>query len=671
MHLETLLRSFICFLLLSTSGILTAQVIPAPPMTDSLITCFPDTTGYNRITVGPVDRDYTDLQEALNAATLGTVIVLDAGHTFSGEYTLPYRGDENKWIILISSRMDLLSPEQQRIDPFQSTGDVMFPTQADAMPKIVSTTSLGVIPAIATASYASQYRLVGIEVTVDEAVTQNFGLINFGSASTDQNTLGIVPHDLILDRCYVHGHSVGDVRFMNYGIALNCKDCAVVDSYVSEIHSINLEAQAIICINGPGPFKIINNYLEAAGQGVLIGGGSPAIAGLVPSDIEVLQNHFFKPYSWWIASPMYAGKHWTIKNHFSMRSGRRALLEGNVMENCWADLPEGQSGFAIQLAVNTENGNAPQADIDDVMIRNNIIRRAGAGINLPGKDGTTGNTSDRIMVSNNLFEDINGPLYGDQDINGPNNGTLLKIGEPMDVIFDHNTLLQTGVITWAYDTTYGFQYTNNLSLSLVTSGGYQGVYGPGQTQGNATFAAYFPDVTDANMRFDNNVLIGGEESFYTDFSTNSQNFFPASTGDVGFVDYDNGDTDYHNYALRQDSPYAMQGSDGYDIGVNFDMLDSAFMAPRVCELPTSVRQVVRNHMIREIFPNPTSETLYLQLVEDHLTHYTIYDLHGRQVASGDQSGSLLKIDVSALRPGVFVIRVQSDSTHGFVTFVRM
>ncbi len=671
MRTEIHLRFLLLILLMTTSGVLLAQIIPAPPQTDSLITCFPDTTGYNRITVGPVDRDYTDLQDALNAASLGTVIVLDAGHTFSGEYTLPYRGDEEEWIILISSRMDLLSPEHQRIDPFQSTGDIMFPTQADAMPKIVSTTSLGVIPAVATAAYASQYRLVGIEVTVDESITQNFGLINFGSASTDQNTLGIVPHDMILDRCYVHGHSNGDVRFMNYGIALNCKDCAVVDSYFSELHSINLEAQAITCINGPGPFKIINNYLEAAGQGVLIGGGAPAIHDLVLADIEVRQNHFFKPYSWWIASPMYAGKHWTVKNHFEMRTGLRVLFDGNLLENCWADLPEGQSGYAIQLAVNTENGSAMQANVGDVMISNNIIRSAGAGITITGKDGAASNTSERIMVSNNLFEDIDGPFYGDQDINGSNDGTLLYIGEPMDVTFDHNTLLQTGVISWAYDTTYGFQYTNNLSLSSVTAGGYQGIYGPGQTQGNATFATYFPDVSDLNMTFNKNVLIGGEESFYTDFATNSLNYFPAGTGDVGFVDYPNGDSDYHNYALRSDSPYAMQGTDGLDIGVNFDALDSAFAAPRVCELPTSTRRVLRQELIKDVFPNPTSEMLYLQLSEDQPSHYTIYDMHGQKVLSGDQFGNQLQIDVSSLSSGVFVIGVQSLTSIGYTTFVRM
>ena len=354
-----------------------------------------------------------------------------------------------------------------------------------------------------------------------------------------------------------------------------------------------------------------------------------------------------------------------------MRSGRRVLLDGNVLENCWSDLPQGQSGYAIQLAVNTENGSVPQADIDDVMISNNIIRRAGAGINLPGKDGTTGNTSDRIMVSNNLFEEISGPLYGDQDINGPNNGTLLKIGEPKDVIIDHNTMLHTGVITWVYDTMSGFAFTNNLSQSNITAGGFQGIYGPGQTQGNATFSTYFPDVTDENMRFDKNVLIGGEESLYTDFATMSQNYFPAGTNQVGFKDYANGDADYHNYALRIDSPYAMQGTDGNDIGVNFDQLDSAFTAPRVCELPTSVRRVAVQNLIREVFPNPASNILYLHLVGDHFAQFSIYDMQGRQVQSGEQFGSLLKIDVSTLQPGVFILRMQSGDEQGYVTFVRL
>ena len=78
----------------------------------------------------------------------------------------------------------------------------------------------------------------------------------------------------------------------------NCSKLRIFESYVSEAHGIGQEAQAIGVYNGPGPFKITNNYLEGAGENVIFGGAHPSINGLIPSDIEFKRNHVFKPESW-------------------------------------------------------------------------------------------------------------------------------------------------------------------------------------------------------------------------------------------------------------------------------------------------------------------------------------------------------------------------------------
>ena len=81
---------------------------PALPNTSTVITCFPDTSGYKTITVGAVGRDYTDLQKAINTADLGTIIKLDAGATFNGGFVLPKKTIGSGWIVIMSSRMDVL-----------------------------------------------------------------------------------------------------------------------------------------------------------------------------------------------------------------------------------------------------------------------------------------------------------------------------------------------------------------------------------------------------------------------------------------------------------------------------------------------------------------------------------------------------------------------------------
>ena len=71
------------------------------------------------------------------------------------------------------------------------------------------------------------------------------------------------------------------------GIAMVVKNC-----YISDMKSTLQDSQAIGGWNGPGPFQIINNYLEASGENVLFGGAPPVIKGVVPSDILIKRNHF-------------------------------------------------------------------------------------------------------------------------------------------------------------------------------------------------------------------------------------------------------------------------------------------------------------------------------------------------------------------------------------------
>ena len=59
-----------------------------------------------------------------------------------------------------------------------------------------------------------------------------------------------------------------------------------------------MDTQAIGGWNGPGPYLIENNYLEAAGENVMFGGADPTIPNLVPSDITLRLNHLIKPRSW-------------------------------------------------------------------------------------------------------------------------------------------------------------------------------------------------------------------------------------------------------------------------------------------------------------------------------------------------------------------------------------
>ena len=101
--------------------------------------------------------------------------------------------------------------------------------------------------------------------------------------------------DIVLDRVYAHGHfTKGQKR----GIALNSGRAEILNSYISDIRAVGFDSQAVGGWNGGGPYRIINNYLEAAGENIMFGGEDPAFYGLIPSNIEIRNNHLYKPTSW-------------------------------------------------------------------------------------------------------------------------------------------------------------------------------------------------------------------------------------------------------------------------------------------------------------------------------------------------------------------------------------
>src|SRR5437016_4191159 len=232
-----------------------------------------------------------NLQTAINNAVPGDTIVLQAGATFTGPFTLPNKVGSG-WIYIRSSAYAGLPPPGSRVSIADATN----------MPKIVGTAAGGT--AIQTNPQAHNYRFVGIEIR-PAAGQYVFNLVNIGNGET---SLANLPHDITFDRCYVHGDPIVGGR---RGIAMNGASVAVVDSYVSDFKEVGADSQALWTYNSPGPLKIVNNYLEAAAENFMSGGADPAIANLVPSDIEIRRNHFFKPLSWITEN---SPNLWTVKN---------------------------------------------------------------------------------------------------------------------------------------------------------------------------------------------------------------------------------------------------------------------------------------------------------------------------------------------------------------------
>jgi hypothetical protein len=284
------------------------------------------------------------------------------------------------------------------------------------------------------------------------------------------------------------------------GVALNSAHTTISNSYISNIHGVGYDTQAIGGWNGPGPFQIINNHLEAAGENVMFGGADSASEALIPSNIEIRGNYIYKPMSWRVGHPTYAGKHWTVKNILELKSAKNVVIDGNVMENNWTD---GQDGTSIVITVRNQECSTNWSTVQQVKFTNNVVATGQGGMNFLGKDneaepaygkcpaGSTSTRGSDVLVSNNLFYDIKGPFLV---FNGFNN-----------VTFTHNTHIQTGNIMTLYGSpSEKFVYTDNLTIR--GSKGY-GLVGDGIGEGNTALRHYAADCV-----FRNNVLIGTNPS---------------------------------------------------------------------------------------------------------------------------------------------------------------
>jgi hypothetical protein len=406
------------------------------------------------------------------------------------------------------------------------------------MPKLVAPNDR---PALAAAPGAAYYRVLGLEFAPAEDVAYHLDLVALGSGT--QTNLGQVPHDLIFDRVYVHGHPRAALK---RGIALNSATTVIANSYIADCHVAGQDAQAIGGWNGPGPYKLINNYLAGSGENLMFGGADPRVPDLVPSDIEIRGNHLYKPPEWRQGAPGAAKPPWTVKNLLELKNARRVWIEGNVLEYCWV---HGQTGFAVLLTPRNQDGRAPWCVVEDVTFVNNIVRHCSSGISILAEDDNhPSGVARRLLFRNNLFDDINPTRFG-------GDGRMLQIltaSRPIvDLTLERNTMVHGGrgntfiCVDGPDQIVRQFVYRGNL----LTRGeyGFHGSRGMGRT-GLETYCAGF--------EFTNNLIIGtGTAKDWPD-----GNRMAASLDAMRFENPTAG-----NYHLKPESPYYGSNAPGADM----------------------------------------------------------------------------------------------------------
>ena len=152
-----------------------------------------------------------------------------------------------------------------------------------------------------------------------------------------------------------------------------------------------------------------------------------------------------------------------------------------------------------------QDGGAPWSRTSDVTFRNNLVRHAGAALAVVGRDPHTEALTQRVTISNNVFEDVDGQRWKGPGIfllvvSSPAPAGAPSAG-PRHLVVDHNTAFNSGsTISVDNFPSTGFVFNNNIA-----DHNQYGVKGGGLATGTPTLEAYFP-----GYRFARNALVGGQ-----------------------------------------------------------------------------------------------------------------------------------------------------------------
>lgn len=254
---------------------------------------------------------------------------------------------------------------------------------------------------------------------------------------------------------------------------------------------------------------------------------------------------------------------WSVKNLFELKEMAHAVVDGNLFENVWK---ESQNGYAVLFTPRNQDNTSPWIAVRDVTFSNNIVRHAGAGVQVLGFDDIASTSSQRtqaIRIINNVFADI-----GSSAFPGPGHWLLVNHA-PSDVRVEHNTVIQGGNIVYVCGGTTGSEETAAnfvLANNLAKYGAY-GVMGDNHGPGNNTIAAYFPAATITG----NGIGCGAGSSGCSASSYPAGNTFLAeSEWQAQFVNFAGGD-----YHLAVSSRFVGAGTDGKSAGADVDAISVA------------------------------------------------------------------------------------------------
>lgn len=482
---------------------------------------------------------------------------------------------------------------------------------------------------VSSAMVPSNWAFRGLEM-LPNGTNSPFYFLEFGNGS--ETSLNGMVTGMEVDRCYLHDNP--PTRSIVHAVLDDGRYISIHDSWI--VGANDGEAQAIAGIESPGPTSIQNNFLEAAGEVTLYGGGWSPYGG--PNQYKLFQgNYFYKPPIWKSASsavtpsgaclydatdPLHAGGEWvtdtatstnyqctsgftwattvstppsayTLKDMTEHKNGSHFSYLGNLYNYSFTGA---QSGEAWNNS--TEYGSGPGAANDNITVMNNAVYNVFQAMERVSQCSNLANTVCPVLPGNHVQKNnlivVNNLACGvgfDTNTCGSSAGATQSTPGGFNPYFsgdtwNHNTIWTPDSYPFAASLTpiYASSPTEGCGpfTPLPYTANFFNSIMPGDFRGDCSAAGPLLALYYTNSNFAANVLKGATGSYSSVGATNTWSgaAFPTTNTSIGYV---NGTGalggDYH---LASTSPYSAQNAsptmlstDGTDVGADIDAINQA------------------------------------------------------------------------------------------------
>ena len=279
------------------------------------------------------------------------------------------------------------------------------------------------VPACTSTTLAPQGWLIeDAEVRLQAGYTTQQDILQMAGSGSETSTSQYPAH-IDLRKDWFHsdwsGLIVGRNKVLD-AFALTGNYISLLDSQCSQILEPGNDYHCGSA-EGPGPYKVVHNWLEGSASGCVSAGGTtgagPSVFGLIPfSDSEFRRNRCTWPYAWLgqmtvpSGNSVYSGQSLDKKNIVEQKTLQRAVFKGNYFEH--TDGSGGQQGPLGDWNVRNSSvgfGTYYQATITDLAITDNIFRSSCEGFETDKSSASSGNGGGvsngvyRMLFANNLI----------------------------------------------------------------------------------------------------------------------------------------------------------------------------------------------------------------------------------------------------------------------------